>query len=61
MAHRLLIYLYSNPIVDISEIANELSINISTANRIINDFLTYGYLSEITGYKEIDYLNLKDI
>jgi Fic family protein len=51
MAHRLLIYLYSNPIVDISEIANELSINISTANRIINDFLTYGYLSEITGYK----------
>lgn len=50
-AQTLLIYLFSNPIVDSSDIARILSVNITTAMRMINDFIGLKILKETTGYK----------
>jgi Fic family protein len=44
-------YLYSKPIVDSQEVASVLSINSSTAIRMIEDFMSLGILKEVTGYK----------
>jgi Fic family protein len=51
MALDLLHYLYGKPIVDANEVAAELNVNISTANRMINDFVKLKILYEQTGYK----------
>ncbi len=50
-AQTLLIYLFSNPIVDSTDIARALSVNMTTAMRMINDFIELGILKETTGYK----------
>lgn len=50
-AQHFLRYLYSNPIVSSQGLANELNCNISTALRIIDDFVRLGILTETTGYK----------
>lgn len=50
-AQTLLIYLFSNPIVDSTDIARALSVNMTTAMRMINDFIGLGILKETTGYK----------
>ena len=47
----LLNYLYSKPIVDTAEVAFALSVNISTAHRLIQDFVKLKILNEQTGYK----------
>jgi len=44
-------YLYKKPIVDLQEIADELSISFSTVTRLISDFEKLDILKEITGYK----------
>lgn len=51
LAKELLQYLYSNPITDASDVAKNLSVNISTAIRLIDDFIRLNILIEITGYK----------
>ena len=51
LAMRLIRYLYTKPIVDASEAAKVLAVNISTANRLIQDFEKLGILSEKTGFK----------
>ncbi len=44
-------YLYTKPIVDSQETAKALDIHVSTANRLIEDFIRLDILKEITGYK----------
>ncbi|MBU4479204.1 MAG: Fic family protein [Candidatus Omnitrophica bacterium] len=51
LAQQFLHYLYSKPVIDSQEISKELSINTSTALRLIEDFINLGILKEITGYK----------
>ena len=61
---QLIRYLYTKPIVDASEVAKVLAVNISTANRLIQDFEKLGILNEKTGFKRNrififeNYLNL---
>ena len=51
LAMKLIRYLYTKPIVDAAEVAKILAVNISTANRLIQDFEKLGILSEKTGFK----------
>jgi Fic family protein len=51
LAQRFLQDLYSKPITDSQETATLLSINPSTALRLIEDFIRLGILKEVTGYK----------
>ena len=51
LAQNLLHFLYSNPATDSQEVSKHLSINPSTALRLIEDFIRMGILKEITGYK----------
>lgn len=50
-AQLLLHYLYTQPIVDSTDVAKALNVNISTAIRMIEDFIRLKILIEITGYK----------
>lgn len=51
LAKSFLQYLYSKPITDAGDVAEALTIDISTAFRIIDDFIKLGILAEITGFK----------
>jgi Fic family protein len=51
LAKQLLNYLYSKPITDATDVAEALSINVSTALRLINDFIKLNILIETTGFK----------
>jgi Fic family protein len=51
LAQAALQLLYGKPIVDGREVASSLSINISTALRLIGDFVRIGILRESTGFK----------
>jgi Fic family protein len=51
LAKSFLQYLYSRPINDASDVATFLGINISTALRLIDDFIKLDLLIEVTGYK----------
>ena len=51
MAREFLQHLYSNPMVDSSDVAKLFNINISTALRLIDDFVKLKILKEITGQK----------
>ena len=51
LAMQLIRYLYTKPVVDASEVAKVLAVNISTANRLIRDFEKLGILSEKTGFR----------
>ena len=48
---KLIRYLYTKPIVDASEVAKVLIVNISTVNRLIQAFEKSGILIEKTGFK----------
>ena len=50
-AQHLLNYLYTQPLVDIGDVAKALSVNNATANRLVDDFLKLGIFIETTGYK----------
>lgn len=50
-AQKLLQYLYTQPIVDIGDVAEELKINFSTATRLVDDFVRLNILVESTGFK----------
>jgi Fic family protein len=51
LAKELLRFLYREPITDTSDIATYLQINVSTASRLIDDFIKLNILIEVTGYK----------
>jgi Fic family protein len=51
LAREFLQYLYSNPSIDASDTAKVLQINLSTALRLIEDFVKLKILIEITGLK----------
>jgi len=51
MAREFLQHLYSSPMVDSSDVVKLFKINISTALRLIDDFMKLGILKEITGQK----------
>ena len=51
MAREFLQHLYSSPMVDSSDVVKLFKINISTALRLIDDFVKLGILKEITGQK----------
>jgi len=50
-AQTLLMHLFSNPVVDSTDISVALSVNITTSMRMIDDFIKLGILKETTGYK----------
>lgn len=51
LAQKFLHYLYSKPITDSRETSAQLSVNPSTALRLIEDFIRLGILKELTGFK----------
>jgi Fic family protein len=51
LAMQLIRYLYTKPVVDAAEVAKILAVNISTANRLIQDFEKLNILNEKTGFK----------
>lgn len=51
MAREFLQHLYSSPMVDSADVVKLFKINISTALRLIDDFVSLGILKEITGQK----------
>ncbi len=50
-AQQLLKHLYQVPITDSKQVAKILEVSPSTANRLINEMIELGILSELTGYK----------
>jgi len=46
----LLEYLFTDPVITVSELKSKLDINYATANSIINDFVVLGILREKTGF-----------
>jgi Fic family protein len=51
LAKSFLQYLYSKPITDAGDVAEVLAVNVSTALRLIDDFIKLNILIEITGFK----------
>ena len=51
LAREFLQYLYSNPSIDANDVAKVLQISLSTALRLIEDFVKLEILIEITGLK----------
>ncbi|CAG7855903.1 hypothetical protein MCAMS1_00206 [biofilm metagenome] len=51
LANSFLHYLFGKPITDAGDVAEALAVDISTAIRLINDFIRLGVLIEITGFK----------
>ncbi len=51
LAKSFLYYLFVNPVTDTGYAARALSVNFSTASRLINDFVKLKILLETTGYK----------
>ena len=49
--HQLLKHLYQIPITDIKQVSKLLNISVSTTNRLIQQFVALGILTELTGYK----------
>ena len=50
-AKNLIRLLYSKPVIDNQEAASYLSVNSTTAFRLIEDFVRLGVLVEVTGFK----------
>lgn len=51
LAKSFLQLLYSKPITDAGDVAEALEINVSTAFRLIDDFIKLNILKEVTGFK----------
>ena len=51
LAHSFLQILYGKPIADSQDVADALDVNITTALRLIEDFIRLGILKEVTGFK----------
>lgn len=51
LAKEFLHYLYGNPFIDAQDVVAEYKITLSTALRLIDDFMRLGILQEVTGFK----------
>ncbi len=51
LGEELMNYLYRKPLVDVNEIAEVLNVNITTANRLVQEMEKLGILKEKTGFK----------
>ena len=50
-ARRALSFLYTNPVVNVRDMANHLEVTYPTANRLVRDLVDLGILREITGHR----------
>ena len=50
-AQKLMQLLYQTPIIDIKDVAMELGLKTNTASTLVSDFVKYGVIREITGYR----------
>ena len=50
-AKNLLYFLFKNPIVDAKDVAKELDVSISTAIRLLDDFIRIKIIIERTGFQ----------
>ncbi len=49
-AQKLLLYLFSHPVVSISQISDHLGVGFAAGGRLITDFQRVGFLKEVTGF-----------
>ncbi len=59
-ARKLLLFLFSQPIVDVHRVAEYLDIKYNSANNLIKDFESLGILEEKTGYSRNRLFIMKD-
>lgn len=59
-AQKLLLYMFSNPIVDNKKVMTELEISFNSANRLIKALGDLGLLAEITGFSRNRLFELKE-
>lgn len=50
LGHKLLLFMFSQPIVSVKAVQQQLNIAFNTANSLLNKFLKAGLLKEITGF-----------
>ena len=50
LAQKLLLFLFSNPVVSIKRASQHLEVGVATTGRLINDFQSMGLLKEMTGF-----------
>jgi len=60
LAKSFLRYLFGKPITDAGDVAEALEINVSTAFRLIDDFIKLKILIELTGYKRNRIFSFED-
>lgn len=53
-------FLFSKPTIDTADVTKALSINTSTANRLIDDFIKLNILIEVTGFKRNKIYSFED-
>jgi Fic family protein len=58
-AQKLLLFMFSNPIIDNKKIMKELGISFNSANRLIKTLVNLGLLTEITGFSRNRMFQLK--
>jgi len=59
-AQKLLLYMFSNPIIDNKKAMKELEISFNSANRLIKALIDLGLLTEITGFSRNRLFELKE-
>ncbi len=59
-ARKLLLHLFSHPIVSVNDVAGELGIRYETANNLVADFERLGILTEMTGYSRNRLFRMSD-
>jgi len=59
-AQKLLLFMFSNPIIDNKKVMKELGISFSSANRLIKTLVNLGLLTEITGFSRNRMFQLKE-
>ncbi len=59
-AQKLMLYMFSNPIIDNKKIMKEMEISFNSANRFIKALVDLGLLTEITGFSRNRLFELKE-
>lgn len=59
-AQKLLLFMFSNPIIDNKKVMKELDVSFNSANRLIKNLIDLGLLREITGFSRNRLFELKE-
>lgn len=59
-ARKLILYLFSQPVVTVKEVSKVLDINFNTANNLVNDFVMLNILEEKTSFSRNRLFEMKD-